>query len=132
MAEIQGCILRRYLQDASLTGPFEFLGFPTSSEVDLSGGAYNTFQGTSCSAPNYPGSGSGLYWNASAQNTYFVRGCIYQFYQALRGLTSGLGFPTSDEISLPNATWESLFQNGCIFYDGPSQQFSVFSNPTEC
>jgi uncharacterized protein with LGFP repeats len=49
-----------------------------------------------------------------------VQGCIYKKYIELGGpASSGLGFPTSDELAGPNG-WTSHFQHGYIFADGSS------------
>lgn len=132
-AGLKGCIYQRYMNDPALQFPNSFLGYPTSNENEIPGGAFNTFQGTSCSAPSYTGIGSALYWNGSKGAVYFVRGCIYQAYVLLGASSSTLGLPVADEFYIPSVSeYESLFQNGCIYYRTTNQQISIYSNPTDC
>jgi uncharacterized protein with LGFP repeats len=93
---------------------------PASDEIALPGGWVSYFQGNACDAfwrgPH--NSGSVIY--AGPGGVHQVQGCIYAKYIELGGpLSSGLGWPTSDEIAGPNG-WISRFQNGYILADGVS------------
>src|SRR5205823_4220098 len=82
--EVHGAIRVKY--DA-LGGPSSFLGLPTSDELPATAaGRVNRFQGGDLYA--YLGVG-----------VYEVHGAIRDRYNALGGVSSFLGLPTSDELS---------------------------------
>ena len=87
-----------YGRDAQLV-----LGLPTSDEMNVPGvpGArMNTFQG------------GAIYWSPTT-GAHVVYGAIFALYKSLRGPTSFLGLPTSDEEGIPGGRI-SFFQNGWI------------------
>jgi uncharacterized protein with LGFP repeats len=114
---VQGCIYASYVRDHA--GPGGNLGFPTSDEVVIPGGWVSYFQGNACGSWRGPfNSGSAIY--AHGSHVHNVQGCIYKKYIELGGpSSSGLGFPTSNELAGPNG-WTSHFQHGYIFADGSS------------
>jgi uncharacterized protein with LGFP repeats len=114
---VMGCIFTKYMRDHG--GPAGNLGFPTSDEKVIPGGWVSYFGGNACGSWRGPfNSGSAIY--AHGSHVHNVQGCIYKKYIEIGGpSSSGLGFPTSDELAGPNG-WISHFQNGYIFADGSS------------
>ena len=64
------------------------LGFPTTDEVYVAGGARNTFTGGS------------VLWSGRT-GAHVVIGGILAKYDSIGGPASDLGFPTSDEFAVP-------------------------------
>jgi uncharacterized protein with LGFP repeats len=86
-----------------------FLGFPTTDETPTPEGigAYNDFTGGSA------------YWSPSTGVHAVVNGILW-VYNSIGGTTSRLGFPVSDELTVPGG-WRSDFQSGSIFYSTAGQ-----------
>lgn len=99
---VWGKILEKYL---AVGGPGAWIGFPTSDEQSVAGGKMNTF------------SGGHIYytWPTGAN---VVTGLILQRYLALGGPTGWVGFPTSDELTVPNGR-ASKFQGANIYWSAP-------------
>jgi len=79
------------------------LGYPTSSEIALPGGALSRFQG------GY------IYWSP-ATGAHPVMGPVLTAYGAQKWETGRLRYPTSDEIALPGGGILSRFQGGNIYW----------------
>ncbi|NAZ87209.1 N-acetylmuramoyl-L-alanine amidase, partial [Kineococcus indalonis] len=79
-----------------------FLGFPTTDEVVLRGGAFTHFQGGS------------IYWSPRT-GARAVRGAIRDKWKALGWETGYLGYPTTDENPLPGGAF-THFQGGSIYW----------------
>jgi len=109
---MQGCIFQTYIQ--ALNGPTGFLGFPTSDEIPITGGSFNTFAATGCSSGPDQGSGAQIYWNAAAGAAYEVHGCIDQLYlQQVNGGTGAFGLPTSSQTAAPGGAYNTFAGTGC-------------------
>nr|WP_246316354.1 hypothetical protein [Kineococcus aurantiacus] len=76
------------------------LGYPTTTEAPLPGGAFNHFQGGS------------VYWSP-ATGAHLVRGAIRDAWARQGWETGRLGYPTSDEYDVPGGR-RSDFQGGSI------------------
>jgi len=96
---VWGDILKAYGAHRWETGR---LGYPTSNEIALRGGALSRFQG------GY------VYWSPST-GAHPVWGDILKAYGAHRWETGRLGYPTSDEIRLPGGAL-SRFQGGYVYW----------------
>ena len=81
----------------ALGGP-AFLGFPTTDEVGVAGGARSTFTRGS------------LFW-AERTAAHFVWGDILVAYDRTGGPAGELGFATTDEVAVPGGA-RSTFENG--------------------
>ncbi|NUU25872.1 MAG: sugar dehydrogenase, partial [Streptomycetaceae bacterium] len=79
------------------------LGFPTTSEVALPGGAYNHVQGGS------------IYWSPGA-GSHAIYGAFRNRWAALGWERSYLGFPTSEEFSVTGGRRQN-FQYGYMVWD---------------
>ena len=79
-----------------------FLGFPTTDEVALRGGAFNHFQGGS------------IYWSP-ATGARAVRGAIRDKWASYGWETGFLGYPSTDENPLPGGAF-THFQGGSIYW----------------
>lgn len=79
------------------------LGYPTSSEIALPGGALSRFQG------GY------VYWSP-ATGAHPVMGPILTAYGAQKWETGPLRYPTSDEIALPGGGAMNRFQGGHVYW----------------
>ncbi|GAA4979848.1 hypothetical protein [Kineococcus glutinatus] len=77
-----------------------FLGYPTTTEAVLPGGAFNHFQGGS------------VYWSPR-HGAHVVRGAIRDAWQQQGWETGRLGYPTSDEHDVPGGR-RSDFEGGSI------------------
>lgn len=99
---VKGAILDRY---RALGGARSFLGLPLTSERPTPNrpGAFNLFQGGS------------IYW-APGVGAWEVHGAIRDDWGSLGYEDSGLGFPTSNEISLSGGAAYNAFQNGLCYY----------------
>jgi uncharacterized protein with LGFP repeats len=87
---------------AALGGPLGFVGYPRTDELQAtpSGGRYNSF------------TGADIYWT-SATGAHEVHGQIRLVWNALGSASSRLGFPTTDEYSVPGGR-RSDFTHGNI------------------
>ena len=103
---VQGAILQKYLAYGGVTGA---LGVPTSGELAADNvGRYNTF------------AGGAIYWTPPT-GAHVVWGRIREQWERSGGPTGPLGYPVTDEHSLPGG-WESMFQHGIIAHtDGRTQ-----------
>jgi uncharacterized protein with LGFP repeats len=96
---VWGSILEAYRAHGYETGP---LGYPTTGEIALIGGAVSGFQG------GY------VYWSPST-GAHSVRGAILGTYLAQGAEGGRLGYPTSNEIRLPGGAL-SRFHGGYIYW----------------
>lgn len=101
---VQGAILQKYNAFGGSKSP---LGLPTSNEEPAPGGGrYNTFDG------------GAIYWSPQT-GAHVIWGGIRDSWEHDGGAAGPLGYPTSDEITIPGG-WQSDFQHGNITYtDGP-------------
>ena len=99
---IQGAIKAKWAQDQWETG---FLGYPLTDERTTPDGIgrYNHLQGGS------------LYWSPTT-GAHSVQGAIRDTWAAQGWETGPLGYPTSDEYSVPGGR-QSDFQGGSLFWD---------------
>jgi uncharacterized protein with LGFP repeats len=96
---VRGAIRDRWAASGWETGP---LGYPTTDEVALTGGAANVFQGGS------------VYWSA-ATGAHVVRGAIRDRWAANGWETGPLGYPTTDEVGLARGA-ANVFQGGSVYW----------------
>ena len=107
--EVHGGILAKYLA----TGGVSTWGFPVSNESDVMVG--NNIVGKYSEFENCT-----IYWSEST-GAFEVNGDIRERYRGIRGPASDLGFPTSDEINIPNYSGPgrmNTFQKGSILWYG--------------
>ncbi|HZQ31458.1 MAG TPA: hypothetical protein VFB19_06965 [Mycobacterium sp.] len=104
---VQGAILQKYNAFGGANSP---LGLPTSNEEPgPNGGQYSTF------------AGGAIYWTPET-GAHVIWGGIRSSWEHDGGAGGPLGYPTSDEKTIPGG-WESEFQHGTITYtDGPHIQ----------
>lgn len=104
--ELGGAILEKYNEMGGETG---VLGMPTSNEEDApNDGRFVTFEG------------GAIYWSPATE-AHAVMGGIREAWEADGGPEGPLGFPTSEERTIPGG-WEADFENGTIRYvDGQAQ-----------
>ncbi|WP_432534875.1 N-acetylmuramoyl-L-alanine amidase [Kineococcus arenarius] len=79
-----------------------YLGFPTTDEITLPGGAFNHFQGGS------------IYWSPRT-GAHAVRGLIRDKWASLGWETGFLGYPTTDENPLPGGAF-THFAGGSVYF----------------
>ncbi|MFB9376672.1 N-acetylmuramoyl-L-alanine amidase [Kineococcus gynurae] len=79
-----------------------FLGYPTTDEVGIRGGAFNHFQG-------------GSIYFSPRNGAHVVRGLIRDKWASLGWEGSFLGFPTTDEIALRGGAFNH-FTGGSIYF----------------
>ncbi|MFB9377664.1 S8 family serine peptidase [Kineococcus gynurae] len=96
---VRGAILDRYAASGWETG---VLGFPTTSEVVVRGGAFTHFQGGS------------VYWSP-AGGARIVRGAIRDAWAAQGWETGRLGFPRTEEYAVPGGVRQD-FTGGSLTY----------------
>jgi hypothetical protein len=99
--EVHGDIQIKYF---NLGREFGFLGYPTTDELQAPDGKgrYSMFQG------------GVILWTLSI-GAYEVHGAILEKYKQEGAYTSGLGYPTSDELPIPDSDGKmSAFENGII------------------
>ncbi|SDF43250.1 LGFP repeat-containing protein [Blastococcus aurantiacus] len=106
---VQGQIGEQWYRMGGASGR---LGYPTSDEIRLHGGAVHFFQGGS------------IYWSP-ATGARAVWGEILKAYGALRWETGRLGYPTSSEIALPGGGAANSFQGGRIYWSPRTGAHSV-------
>lgn len=107
--EVHGAILAKYL---SLGGVGKW-GFPVTNESDVKKngrtvGKFSEFE--NCT----------IYWTAQT-GAHEVHGDIRRKYQNLRGPSGDLGFPTSDELDIPNFSGAgrfNTFETGSLLWYG--------------
>ncbi|QXG76197.1 Ltp family lipoprotein [Modestobacter sp. L9-4] len=94
--------VRGAIRDRWGTAGYEngFLGFPTTSETPVAGGAVNHFQGGS------------IYWSP-ANGAHIVQGAIRDKWASMGWQESALGFPTTGEYDVPGGKREN-FERGSI------------------
>lgn len=130
---VRGCIYDRYQRacgDGTTETCVDMLGLPATSEILLSGGAVSYFLANTDTLCNGGISvltgvtaGSAIYY--SSAGAYEVQGCIFQHYASIGGpLSSDLGYPTSDEHTVPGG-WVSDFQGTAC---GSTSWGHIFSN----
>ncbi|GAA0307224.1 N-acetylmuramoyl-L-alanine amidase [Kineococcus aurantiacus] len=95
----------------SLNWENSFLGFPTTDEVALRGGAFNHFQGGS------------IYYSPRT-GAHAVRGAIRDKWASLGWETGYLGYPKSDEWALPRGAWTE-FQGGSVYWSAATGAHAV-------
>jgi uncharacterized protein with LGFP repeats len=100
---------------SSLGWEKSLLGYPTSDELPTADGRgrYNAFQT------------GAVIWTA-ALGPHAVYGSIYQRWVSLGGVTSSLGYPTSDEYSVPGGR-ASDFERGRITWSAATGAVTVTS-----
>lgn len=99
--EIHGAILEKYMELQRETG---FLGYPTSDELKAPDGRgrYSMFEG------------GVILWTTST-GAHEIHGEILKKYKEEKAYLSPLGYPTSDEIPIPDTNGKmSVFENGII------------------
>ncbi len=106
--EVHGAILAKFLA----TGGVGMWGFPVTNESDVKRGS--TIIGKSSEFE-----GATIFWSSST-GAFEVHGDIRRKYAELGGPASDLGFPTSDEGSIPGAGGArfNTFQNASILWFG--------------
>ncbi|HSA51483.1 MAG TPA: PQQ-dependent sugar dehydrogenase [Yinghuangia sp.] len=97
--QVQGLILQKYGEYGWDNGR---LGFPTTSEMPLPGGAYNHFEYGS------------IYWSP-ANGAHAVYGAIRDRWAARGWENSYLGYPISEEYAVPGGRRQD-FQHGFVVF----------------
>ncbi len=97
--EVRGAILDRSTASGGVQG---FLGFPTTGEVALRGGAFTAFQG------------GAVYWSP-ATGAHVVQGEIRRAWAAAGWENGRLGYPRSGEYPVPGGVRQD-FQGGSMTY----------------
>ena len=105
---VRGAIRDRWAANGWEVGP---LGFPTTDEVALRGGAATVFQGGS------------IYWSP-ATGAHVVRGAIRDGWAANGWEVGPLGYPTTDEVGLIGGA-VNHFQGGSIYWSPPNGAHAV-------
>ena len=108
---VTGDILREY---GDLTWERGVLGYPTSDEIKLIGGALSRFQG------------GFVYWSPSTR-AHAVVGSILGKYGDLGWERGALGYPTSDEIKLTGGA-VSRFQGGAVYWSPKTGAHNVWGS----
>ncbi len=114
--EVHGAILTKFLA----VGGVSKWGYPVSNESDINKGSsvigkYSEFE--FCT----------IYWSGSS-GAFEVHGEIREKYKSINGPLSDLGFPTSDEINIPNFTGTgkmNTFQKGSILWYGSYNSIKI-------
>jgi uncharacterized protein with LGFP repeats len=112
---VRGAVLDKY---RALGGPASGLGYPTADYVAVPSmnAAYTNFQG------------GDLIWSQAA-GAHYVRGGILRTWLWTGGAAGYLGFPTADEVALPNASspvgYVSDFQHGSIYWSAATSMHIV-------
>jgi len=98
---VQGDILKKYNSLGGTTSP---PGLPiTDEQAGPNGGRYSRFEG------------GAIYWTAQT-GAHIVWGAIRAAFEHENGGAGGpLGYPTTDEYTVPGG-WQSQFQHGTITY----------------
>lgn len=58
-----------------------------------------------------------MYYHPAAGGAFVLYGAIKDLWDNLGGLSSYLGYPTSDVLTLPNGKLRQTFQGGWIDFD---------------
>ncbi|MEM5564898.1 hypothetical protein WNY78_07265 [Psychroserpens sp. AS72] len=114
--EVHGSILTRFLQ----TGGIGKWGFPITNETDIlrnrrSIGKFSEFE--HCT----------IYWK-SGVGAFEVHGDIRRKYRTINGPLSSIGFPTSNEVDIPNRSGSgrmNTFEKGSILWFGSYNSICV-------
>lgn len=103
---VQGAILQKYNEAGATESP---LGMPTANEEAApDGGRFSTFDG------------GAIYWSPQT-GAHIVWGGIREAWENEGGPGGQLGYPTSDEQTVPGG-WQQEFQHGTVSYiDGQPQ-----------
>ena len=88
---------------AALSWERGLLGFPTSNEMSLNGGASQTFQNGQ------------IHWSG-ATGAHFTRGAIQSFWASQGWQDGWLGYPTGDELTVRGGASQT-FQGGTVFWN---------------
>ncbi|CAN5278262.1 hypothetical protein BH18ACT12_BH18ACT12_13030 [soil metagenome] len=117
---VQGAILARFLA----TGGVGAWGYPVTNELDV----WNK-GGTNVVGKSSEFEACTFYWSPQT-GAHEVHGDLRQRYRDLGGPTGSLGFPTSDEISVPAApapARANTFQKGSLLWYGTAGSIVVAS-----
>ncbi|WP_425560152.1 LGFP repeat-containing protein, partial [Kineococcus glutinatus] len=106
--EVRGAILERYLAEGREGSS---LGFPTTGEIAIRGGAFTALQG------------GAVYWSP-ATGAHVVRGAIREAWARLGWEGSALGYPTSEEVLVPGGVRQD-YQGGSLTYRWDSRAVTV-------
>ncbi|WP_369070476.1 S8 family serine peptidase [Kineococcus terrestris] len=106
--EVRGAILDRVNASGGVQG---FLGFPTTGEVALRGGAFTAFQGGS------------VYWSP-ATGAQVVRGEIRRAWGATGWENGRLGYPRTGEFPVPGGVRQD-FQGGSMTFSFATRAVSA-------
>lgn len=116
--QVVGCIYQKYL---GLNEANSYLGFPTYDETGVSTGRVSYFGGTTwgsnCGSYGLYNSHAAIYWS-SGTGAHEVHGCLYDSYVHSYSGPDGMGFPTTDQMSMGGGYGQD-FANGMGLYDGP-------------
>jgi hypothetical protein len=107
--EVHGAILAKYLKKGST----KKLGFPITNESDIKKG--NSIIGKFSEFEH-----ATIYWK-SGIGAFEVHGLIRDKYQDLKGPLGEMGFPTSDEVDIPNYSGTgriNTFEKGSLLWFG--------------
>ncbi|MGO1949918.1 MAG: alpha/beta hydrolase-fold protein [Mycobacteriaceae bacterium] len=97
---VQGKIAEKYLEAG---GPQDSgVGFPTSDEIGIRGGAFSQFED------------GNIYWSASAGANIIKKGKIFDAWGEDNHEQGRFGFPTSDQESIPSGGERVEFEHGEI------------------
>ncbi|MGY1682447.1 hypothetical protein [Geodermatophilus sp. SYSU D01176] len=108
---VRGWILAKYREWGAENG---VLGYPTSDETVVPGGARSTFQN------------GHVYWSEST-GARVLRGAILDRYLAYGGLPV-LGFPTTDDIAAADGGARAELQGGAIYWSSATGAHVVRGN----
>lgn len=96
---LRGLIGERYGQ---MGGPNSPLGFPTSDEKLIPGGAFQEFEH------------GNLYWSPSTGAHFILKGAIFNAWGEQRWERGEFGYPTTDQEAIPSGGQTIDFQHGTI------------------
>ena len=97
---VQGAILQKYSAVGGADSP---LGLPTANEEAApNGGRFSTFEG------------GAIYWSPQT-GAHIVWGGIRDAWEGAGGVGGQLGYPTTDEQTVPGG-WRQDFQGGAVSY----------------
>jgi uncharacterized protein with LGFP repeats len=108
------------------------VGLPVTGQVDVPGGRGVYLTGTSnCPGASGPSSSTGAIYYADAVGRHVVRGCIYTHFVNSHGGPAGhLGFPATDEVTLPGGAASYFYGNNCGPDRGPNGEGAgIFAGP---
>lgn len=104
----KGAIRSKYI---ALGGPQGILGYPTSEERSIPGGASQSFQHGQ------------IHWSART-GAHFDRGAIQSYWASQRWQMGWLGFPTGDELQVRGGSSQT-FQHGTVFWSARTGAHAV-------